>query len=70
MFKMHWLLPILHIITYYDRELQYLVGIGGQSAVCFFVGPKMGSIRVKKGPKVLGHFHDQNALVFCKFCIL
>ena len=35
----------------YDRELRYLVAGGGQSAENFFVGPKMGPIRAKKGPK-------------------
>ena len=37
--------------AYYDWELWYLVGNGGQSAENFFVGPKMGPIRAKKGLK-------------------
>ena len=37
--------------VYYDRELWYLVASGGQRAAKKIVGPKMGPIRAKKGPK-------------------
>ena len=37
--------------VFYDCELWYLVASSGQSAEKKFVGPKMGPIRAKKGPK-------------------
>ena len=42
---------VLADFAYYDSELWYLVASAGQSAEKKFVGPKMGSIRAKKGPK-------------------
>ena len=52
--------------VYYDWKLWYLVASSGQSAGKNFVGPKMGSIRAKKGSK-WGHYLVQNALDFADF---
>ena len=59
---------VLANFAYYDRELGYLVGIADQCAKWFFVGPKMGPIRAKRGQnEVLGHFLVQNSFVLADF---
>ena len=57
--------------VYYDWELWYLVASGGQSAEKFFVGPKMGSIGAKRGPKWgFRPFSCSKLIRSCRFCIL
>ena len=57
--------------AYYDCGLWYLVASGGQRADKKIVGPKMGPIRAKKGPKWgFRPFSCSKFIRSCRFCIL